>query len=544
MPTRPLPRLLPWSEWFWTSGADGQLRIQSCDDCEALVHPPSPVCPACRSSASTPRALSGLGHIIGVTVNHQQWLPDFAPPYVIANVALADDPSIHLTTNIVGVEPDDVVIGAEVRVVFEQHDDVWLPLFELTESTELVDPVDEPTRPPVRAPLSADRYEHRSVISGIGRSALGRRLLRDPLSLTVDASLAAIADAGLTPDDIDGLATYPGNVGYEIGFGGGGITALEQALQLRPTWISGGSEIPGPGGSILNAAMAVASGLCRNVLCFRTVWQSTAGTLRLAGMPHRVIGDNQWRSPFGAISAANWIGLNASQYLHRYGADRELFGRIAVNARRNAGFNPDAIYRDPMSLDDYFDARWVTTPFGLYDCDVPCDGAMAVIVSDASMAADLPNRAVRIEAAGTQITERISWDQDTVVHEPQVIGPSTHLWTRTSLTTDDIDLALLYDGFTFNCVTWIEALGFCDFGETKDWIDQGRTIALDGALPLNPHGGQLSEGRTHGMGFFHEAVQQLRGNAGDRQVADARTAVVATGGGTPSSAVILQVDDR
>ena len=543
MTTRPLPRLLPWDGWFWTSGEDGQLRIQGCDECNELVHPPSPVCPSCHGSASSPRVMSGLATIIGLTVNHQQWLPDFAPPYVIANVALADDPSIHLTTNIVNCEPDEVRIGAEVRVLFEHAEDVWIPLFELTGETDPVDRVAEPTRPTVRLPLTDDRYEHKSIISGIGRSDIGRRLMRNPLSLTVDASLAAIADAGLTPDDIDGLATYPGGMGYEIGFSEGGITALEEALRLRPTWICGGPEVPGPGGSILNAMMAVANGLCRHVLCFRTVWQTTAGQLQLSGMGGRVGGDQQWRMPYGAVSAANWIGMNATQYLQRYGATRELFGHVAVNARRNAGRNPNAIYREPFTLDDYYDARMVTTPFGLYDCDVPCDGAMAVIVSAADVAGDLPHPAIRIEAAGTQITERLSWDQDTVTHEPQVIGPSTHLWTRTSLTPDDIDVALLYDGFTFNCITWIEALGFCDFGEAKDWIDGGRTIALDGALPLNPHGGQLSEGRTHGMGFFYEAVAQLRHEAGDRQVHDAKTAVVATGGGTPSSAVILQRAD-
>jgi acetyl-CoA acetyltransferase len=487
--------------------------------------------------------MSGTATVIGITVNHQQWLPGFEPPYAIANVALADDPTIHLTTNIVGCDPDDVAIGDEVQVTFEHVDDVWIPLFEPTGVHTDVDPVPEPVRPTVRPPLTDDRYEHASVISGIGRSELGRRLMRDPLSLTVDAALAAIADAGLSPDDIDGLATYPGGVGYEIGFSEGGISAVEEALRLRPTWICGGGDVPGPGGSILNAMMAVANGLCRHVLCFRTVWQTTAGSLRLGNMPGRLVGDMVWRSPFGAMSAANWIGMNASQYLHRYGATRELLGHIAVNARRNAGLNPDAIYREPMTLDDYFDARMVTTPFGLYDCDVPCDGAMAVIVSAADVAPDLPKPAVRIEAAGTQITERLSWDQDTVTHEPQVIGPATHVWTRTSLTPDDIDLALLYDGFTFNCVSWIEALGFCGFGEAQDWIDGGATIALDGKLPLNPHGGQLSEGRTHGMGFFYEAVTQLRGDAGERQVRDATTAIVSSGGGTPSSAVILQRAD-
>ncbi|MCU1365865.1 MAG: hypothetical protein JWN39_1504 [Ilumatobacteraceae bacterium] len=541
-PVRPLPKLLPWNEWFWTSGADGILRIQGCDECGTLVHPPAPVCPSCRSSSHSPRATSGRGTVIGSTVNHQQWLPGFEPPYVIVNVALADDPSIHLTSNVLDVAPDDVHIGMEVEVRFEHIDDVWLPLFAPTGSVDAVDRVPEPTRPVTRAPLRPDRYEHASVISGIGRSALGRRLMRDPVSLAVDACLAAIADAGLAPEDIDGMATYPGNGGYEIGFGEGGITPVEEALRLRPTWISGGADIPGPGGSVLNAMMAVAAGLCRHVLCFRTVWQATAAQLRLAGGGGRPLNGSEWRTPYGAVSAANWIGMNATQYLHRYGATRELLGHVAVNNRANAALNPVAIYRDPMSMDDYMNARLVSTPFGLYDCDVPCDGAIALIVSDASVAGDLPKPAIRIEAAGTQITERISWDQGTVTHEPQVIGSSTHLWTRSQLTPDDIDLALLYDGFTFNAITWIEALGFCGFGEAKDWIDGGRTIALDGRLPLNPHGGQLSEGRTHGMGFFYEAVTQLRHDAGDRQVAKADTAVVATGGGTPSGVVILQRD--
>jgi len=542
MPTRPLPRLLPWNEWFWTSGADGILRIQGCDACGARVHPPAPVCPSCHSSRTSHSPMSGRATVIGSTVNHQQWLPGFDPPYVIANVALADDPTIHLTTNIVGCDPADVYIGMEVQVRFEQIEDVWLPLFEPTGATDPVDRVPEPTRPVCRAPISTDRYEHKSVISGIGRSALGRRLMVDPVSLAVDACLKAITDAGLTPADIDGIATYPGGGGYEIGFGEGGITPVEEALRLRPTWINGGGDIPGPGGSVLNAMMAVAAGLCRHVLCFRTVWQSTATQLRLASGSGRVLNGSEWRSPYGAISAANWIGMNANQYLHRYGATRELLGHVAVNNRANAALNPIAIYRDPMTMDDYLNARMITTPFGLYDCDVPCDGAIAVIVSDASVAGDLPKPAIRIEAAGTQITERISWDQDTVTHEPQVIGPSAHLWTRTQFTPDDIDLALLYDGFSFNAITWIEALGFCGFGEAKDWIDGGRTIARDGRLPLNPHGGQLSEGRTHGMGFFYEAVTQLRHEAGARQVTKADTAVVATGGGTPSGVVILQRD--
>jgi acetyl-CoA acetyltransferase len=328
-----------------------------------------------------------------------------------------------------------------------------------------------------------------------------------------------------------------------MGMSEGGVTAVEEALRIHPTWINGGGELPGPGGSVIAAMLAVASGLCRHVLCFRTVWESTFATRpRGSRGGGRVSGYQEWRAPFGALSAANWIAMNANQYLHRYGATRELLGYIALNDRANAARNPAAIYRDPMTMDDYLSARPITSPFGLYDCDVPCDASIAVIVSDASVAPDLPHPAIRVDAVGTQILERVSWDQGTLTHEPQVLGQSAHLWTRTSLRPSDVDLALVYDGFTFNAISWIEALGFCGFGETKDWIDGGRRIALGGELPVNPHGGQLSEGRTHGFGFLYEAFMQLRHQAGERQVAGADTAVVTSGGGTPSGVLLLQRD--
>jgi acetyl-CoA acetyltransferase/uncharacterized OB-fold protein len=540
----PLPQLTPTTAWFWTSGEDGKLRIQGCADCGALVHPPVPVCQVCRSRNRVTTEVSGRATVVGCTVNQHQWHPSFEPPYAIANVALEEDPSVHLTTNVVGCDPYEVHVGQRVQVRFEHHEDVWLPVFEPAGEDDLADHVGEPVRPAPRAPLSGDRFEHRAVLSGVGRSAMGRRLMVDPLSLTVDACLAAVADAGLTLDDIDGLSTYPGGMGG-TGMSEGGVTAVEEALRLHPTWINGGGDIPGPGGAVIAGMLAVASGLCRHVLCFRTVWESTFAALGLAGGGGgggRAGGFMEWRAPFGALSPANWIAMNANQYFHRYGATRELLGAIAVNGRAGAARNPAAIYRDPMTMDDYLAARPITTPFGLYDCDVPCDASIAVIVSDASVAPDLPRTAIRIDAVGTQITERISWDQGTLTHEPQVLGQSAHLWTRTSLRPADVDLALVYDGFTFNAVSWIEALGFCGIGEAKDWIDGGRRIALDGDLPVNPHGGQLSEGRTHGFGFLYEAITQLRHDAGERQVPGATTAVVTSGGGTPSGVLLLQRD--
>ncbi|MBL7492289.1 OB-fold domain-containing protein [Frankia sp. AgB1.9] len=540
---RPLPALTPASEWFWTSGADGKLRIQGCDDCGTLVHPPVPVCPKCRSSAWAPREVSGRATVVGFTVNIQQWLPDMAPPYVIAVVTIDESDDVRLTTNIVGVEPAEVHIGQRVQVSFEHHEDVWLPVFSPTgEPDETRDLVGEPNLPAPRPPLSSRRFEHDVVLSGIGRSKIGRRLMVDPLSLTTEACLNAIADAGLTVEDIDGLSTYPGMA--PMGMSEGGVASVEEALRIHPTWINGGGDLPGQAGAIAQAMLAVSAGLCRHVLCFRTVWESTYRELRLGGMPSRVTGLNsEWRHPFGAMSAASWIAMQASQYMHRYGADREMLAAIALNGRANAGRNPDAIYRAPMTLDDYLSARLVSTPFGLYDCDVPCDGAVAVIVSAADVADDLPHPAIKVEAVGTQILERVSWDQDTMTHEPLVMGPAKHLWTRTDLTPADVDLACLYDGFTFNAISWLEALGFCGFGEAQDWLDKGRRIALDGDLPLNPHGGQLSEGRLHGFGFVHEAIKQLRHEAGDRQVAQARTAVVSTGGGAPGGVFLLRRAD-
>ena len=219
----------------------------------------------------------------------------------------------------------------------------------------------------------------------------------------------------------------------------GGITALEESLRIRPTWFNGAMETPGQGGSVVAAMLAVAAGLCRHVLCFRTVWEVDLGRTiapaptasgggsgrgRLHGVAH---------APYGALSAANWIGMNASNHFHRYGTTRAALGAIAVNARRNAGLNPDAIYREPMTMDDYYGARMITSPFGLYDCDVPCDGSIAVMVSAADAAADLRRPPVLVDAVGTQIIDRVSWDQGTLSHEPQTQGPAAHLWSRSSL---------------------------------------------------------------------------------------------------------------
>ncbi|MEE3064676.1 MAG: OB-fold domain-containing protein [Actinomycetota bacterium] len=538
------------NEFFWTSGADGKLRLQECKACKSLIHPPAPVCRYCRSLDIGVRAVSGQATLAGFTINERFSLPGLVAPYVIAQVAIAEDPRVRLTTNIVDCEPDQLELGQQVEVVFEQVEDVWFPLFRpIPDAGPAPLPVDEiaPERfgDYVRPMLTTDKFEDKVALTGIGMSSIGRRLMQPPLALTVQACEAAIADAGLSYADIDGLSTYPGamNVG---GFGEGGTTALEGALGIRPTWHNGAMETFGPGGSVIAAMLAVAGGLARHVLCFRTLWEATNGELMKQGKiapPHGSAGRmSGWQMPFGATSAAHTLAMNAQRHFQRYGTTKETLGWIALNQRANAELNPTAIYRTPMTMDDYLNARPITTPFGLYDCDVPCDGAIAVIVSAVDAARDLAKPPVLVEAVGTQIVERLDWDQSTLTHEPQVLGQAAHVWTRTSLRPADVDVAELYDGFSFNCLSWIEALGFCGIGEAKEFLDGGKNIARDGQLPLNTHGGQLSHGRTHGMGLLHEAITQLRGEAGDRQVAEARVGVVSSGGLTPSGVLLLRAD--
>ncbi|MEU4841319.1 thiolase C-terminal domain-containing protein [Nocardia testacea] len=544
---RPLPLLSLDTEFFWTSGADGNLRIQECRACAALIHPPQPICRYCRSRELAPRIVSGTAVLASFTVNHRFGLPGLPPPYVVATVALDDDPRVRLTTNIVDCDPGELTLGMRLEVVFRQDDDVWLPLFRPAahQPGPAPLPVDEIPADQFALHVTTRRprakFEDSVALTGIGMSRIGRRLMRPPLELTVDACQQAITDAGLGLDDIDGLSSYPGG-GNLGGFGEGGVTALESALGIRPTWHNGGIETFGPGGSVIAAMLAVHAGLATHVLCFRTVWEATFNELMKRGTIPASGGGRtaSWMHPFGSTSAAHTLAQKAQRHFHDYGTTRETLGWIALNQRANAALNPSAVYRDPMTMDDYLNARPITTPFGLYDCDVPCDGAVAVIVSAREAAADLPVPTIRVEAVGTQIVERIEWDQSTLTHEPQVLGPAAHLWTRTELRPDDVDVAELYDGFTINCLSWIEALGFCKIGEAKDFLEGGKNIARDGILPLNTHGGQLSHGRTHGMGLMHEAIVQLRGTAGERQVRDAKVAVVSSGGLTPGGAVLLR----
>ncbi len=389
--------------------------------------------------------------------------------------------------------------------------------------------------------------ERAAAITGIGQSEVGRRLNRDPLGLTVDACLAAIADAGLARADIDGLATYPGALGGAggLGFTGAGVVEVQEALRLRLDWWSGGPETSGQLGSVITACAAVAAGYARHVLCFRSVWESSAqgggGRRGIGGGGNgRAGGFLQWTLPFGAASAACWIAMFARRHMHEYGTTREQLAQIALNARKNAARNPKAIYREPLTLDDYLSARLISTPFCLYDCDVPVDGATAFVISRADVARDLRKPALHVEAIGAALHGRPSWDQFDDLTTMALRDAGRQLWQRTDLRPADVDVAELYDGFSFIAMAWLEALGFCGKGESGPFVAGGARIALDGEIPLNTHGGQLSAGRLHGYGFLHEACVQLWGDGGERQVPDARVGVAGAGGGPLGGCLLIR----
>ncbi len=390
--------------------------------------------------------------------------------------------------------------------------------------------------------MGTDRFERRAVISGVGQSAIGRQLDRSGFQLTLDAILAAVDDAGLTVDDIDGLAMFPGGGKSNLpGYSSAALYEIQDALGISPAWRLG--PVEGVTLPFHAPAQAVATGAARHAVIYRTVKEGSAarnaGGRPAYGSTHaEAEGPLAWLLPVGMLSPVCQVAPYATRYMHDFGVTREQLAWIPVTQRAHAGLNPDAVYRDPLTVDDYLGSRMISTPICLFDCDVPIDGSTAIVVSAAETAPDL-RAPVRIEAMASIVDGRPSWEQ---WEDMSRVGYSTAraMWARTDLRPSDVDVAELYDGFTIEAVWWLEALGFCGTGEAGAFVDGGTRIALDGELPLNTWGGQLSGGRLHAaFGHTAEAVRQLRGEAGERQVAGAQVAAVTNAGGFEAGAALL-----
>ncbi len=306
---------------------------------------------------------------------------------------------------------------------------------------------------------------------------------------------------------------------------------------------------------VMSAVEGVDAGEARHVLVYRTVKMMGGSVLPPPDAPPPAEGNQEGNEAaasvmgqmaplitYHAYSAANWLAMHARRHMYLYGTTKEQLGWLAVNSRRNAGLNERAVYREPITLDDYLAARPVSDPFGLLDCDVPIDGSIAVVVSNAAHAADAPHPVVRVESLG-KAPGTGGWDQRPDYPNMASIEAARDLWSHTDLGPGDVDVAELYDGFTYLTFAWLEALGLCATGEAGPFVEGATRIALDGDLPLNTYGGQLSAGRMHGYWVLHEACLQLRGEAGERQVGTKGTrpevAVVSNGGGPIAGCMLL-----
>lgn len=383
----------------------------------------------------------------------------------------------------------------------------------------------------------------KACITGTGMSAVGRNTMRPAIDHLADAALEAIADAGLTRDDIDGICTYPGRADNSPGMSPLGVGEVRNALGIDTRWHAAIPEGPAQFGPIMSAAMAVMTGQARHILCFRALTESSSQSAgRRASVPTgrnaRLTGWFSWYLPMGAMSASNWAGWIATRYFHEFGMTREHLGMLATSQRENALKNPRALMQKPLTFEEYREARMISTPLCLYDCDVPIDGACAVIVSAGDAARDCRNPPIEIEAMGAALTGKDTWDQ-----RPDLTTMASHdaaadLWRRTDYKADDVDVFAVYDGFSIFVPLWMEAFGVCGHGEAKALIEEG-AFRLGGRHPVNTGGGQLSAGRLHGFGHLHEACEQLWHRTGERQVPDARLAACGAGGGFLAGALLL-----
>jgi acetyl-CoA acetyltransferase len=384
-------------------------------------------------------------------------------------------------------------------------------------------------------------FARETAIAGIGATEFSKRSGRSELQLAAEAVFAALDDAGLAPRDVDGLVTYTQDANQEISVAR--ETGIGELSFFSRVEYGGGAAC----GTVMHAAMAVATGAASVVVCYRAFNERSGRRFgrpdaRLGGEPTSAGLEMSWHVPYGLMTPAAWVAMFARRYMHVYGATSEDFGRVAVAMRRHAATNPAAWFHGrPITLAEHQASRWIVEPLHLLDCCQESDGAVALVVTSAERARDLRQppaliaAAAQGSAAGQMMMTSYYRDDMTGLPEMGVVG--RRLWRQAGLTPDDVDTAILYDHFTPFVLAQLEELGFCGRGEAKDLVADGG-IEIDGRLPVNPHGGQLGEAYIHGMNGIAEAVRQLRGTAAN-QLPDVRTALVTAGTGVPTSGLIL-----
>lgn len=373
---------------------------------------------------------------------------------------------------------------------------------------------------------SRNPVKDRVAIVGIGSTGFTRTNQRTALALALDAATRAIRDAGLRAADIDGVVAVgePGAPSPQMLVSSLGLDSVTHWTRPTPVVMF----------ALIDAVNAIFSGCADTVLVvsamLRLPWASSSAASdlfrRTPNITPRVPED---------ISLAPAYAAWAGRYLHDYGVTREAWGRIAVNSRSNALRNPLAALRTPMTLDDYAAARMIREPLCMLDMDLPVDGADAFVLTSAERAKAMPHPPVLVHATATGMVGENTEDQLRSLERHGQHVVVAQLKAKSDFWLDDVDVYYPYDGFTFITAAWIENTGWCKPGEAgrflrDHWVDGENRVLINGRVPINSHGGSLSEGATRGTGHVREAVAQLRGEAGARQVEGARTALVTPGG--------------
>ncbi|MCX5043275.1 lipid-transfer protein [Aldersonia sp. NBC_00410] len=389
--------------------------------------------------------------------------------------------------------------------------------------------------------LSGSNLSGRAAIVGIGATDFSKDSGRSELRLAAEAVSAAIADAGLTPADVDGLTSFTMDTNTEIAVARSvGIPSLKFFSRIH---YGGGAACA----TIQQAAMAVATGVADVVVAYRAFNERSG--MRFGQVNTSLVAqvnssgtDNAFSYPHGLSTPASFVAMVAQRYMHVYGATSRDFGAIAVADRKHAATNPNAFfYGKPITIEDHQNSRWIAEPLHLLDCCQESDGGIAIVVTSPERAKDLPNVPVVIAAAaqasGSDQYIMTSYYRDEMSGLPEMGMVGDQLWSQSGLSPQDMQTAILYDHFTPYALMQLEELGFCGRGEAKDFIADG-AIELGGRLPINTHGGQLGEAYIHGMNGISEAVRQIRGTAVN-QVPDVTNVLVTAGTGVPTSGLVL-----
>jgi acetyl-CoA acetyltransferase len=390
----------------------------------------------------------------------------------------------------------------------------------------------------------ANRLADEAAIVGIGATEFSKDSGRSEMRLAVEATAAALDDAGVDPEQVDGMVTFTMDGNPEI----------EIARNLGIGELTFFSRIHHGGGAacatVQQAAMAVATGVADVVVCYRAFNERSgrrfgAGVQDRPPMATAESAHFSWYTPFGLVTPAQWVAMFATRYMHEYGATSEDFGRVAVADRKHAASNPAAwFYEQPITLEDHQRSRWIVEPLHLLDCCQESDGAQALVVTSRDRAADLrrPPAVIRAAAQGAGDDQHMmtSYYRESITGLPEMGLVADQLWASAGLGPADIQTAVIYDHFTPFVLCQLEEFGFCGRGEATDFLRDGN-VELGGSLPINTHGGQLGEAYIHGMNGIAEAVRQVRGTSVN-QVKEVEHVLVTAGTGVPTSGLILGVD--